>query len=89
MPRPVRTDPILKVVLSLLLALLAWQGKQLCERVGALERNQIKIMVELGIPPVASDTLDLQGKNTLFAGSPTINEIKPVAAYPEIEGFFP
>jgi len=78
MSRPVRGDPILMVVLSLLLALLAWQGKQLCERVGALERNQIKIMVELGIPPVAADTLDLQGKNTLFAGCRTINEIKPI-----------
>jgi len=41
---------------GLLLAMLAYQGKCLCDRVSSLERNQVRIMVALGIEPVVSNS---------------------------------
>jgi hypothetical protein len=59
-----------------LLAVLAWQGREILGRLDTLERNQTKILVHLGIPPVGRDTLDFGVKNRDFATLPTIEEIK-------------
>lgn len=70
MSRFLQADCLLKVVAGLLLALLVWQGKTMCDRVSALERNQIRIMVCLGIEPVASESwnsLKISVPQTLMA----------------------
>ncbi len=74
---------------GLFLALLVYQGSEICERVDALERNQTQIMVRLGIPPVASDTLGIGVKTACGAPPAEINEIKPPEDTPKILEFFP
>ena len=39
--------------MGLFLALLTWQGKRLVDRIDAIERNQVGIMVHLGVKPAA------------------------------------
>jgi hypothetical protein len=63
------TDQALKVVGTLFLALLAWQGKSTLSRLDRLERNQTVILVHLGIPPVASLSLEKRAGNALFAAA--------------------
>jgi len=70
-------ETALKVLATLLLALLAFQGKEILRRLDALERNQTKIFVALGIPPVAMDTLDFGVKAACLGPGKSINEIKP------------
>lgn len=59
--------------------MLVWNAKTLVERVDTLERNQIRIMIVLGIPPVAGHTLEIGEKKPVLAACESINEIKPVA----------
>jgi len=40
---------------GLFLALLTWQGKRLVDRIDAIERNQVGIMIHLGVKPVAAE----------------------------------
>lgn len=61
---------------SVLLAVLAWQGRILLSRVDALEKNQTRIMVHLGIPPVASNTLENRDNPALPPCLAEINEIE-------------
>lgn len=44
-------EKILQTALGILLAMLIWQGKTLLERVQTVERNQIRVMIKLGIEP--------------------------------------
>ncbi len=89
MARQVTTDQVLRVVGSLFLALLLWQGNQICARVDALEHNQTLIMVHLGIPPVASDTLGFGVKSACAQPPAEINEIKPLQDTPKKKEFYP
>ena len=41
--------------MGLFLALLTWQGKRMVDRIDAIERNQVVIMVHLGVKPVAAE----------------------------------
>jgi hypothetical protein len=52
---------------ALLLALLLWNGKGLCDRIHALERNQEQIMIHLGIYPVATGNVVKQGHSGVVA----------------------
>jgi hypothetical protein len=52
------TEQALRVTLTLLLMVLTYQGRLLVQRVERLERQTTAIMVELGIPPVACDSLE-------------------------------
>ena len=61
MSKLLQGDSLLKLVASLLLALLVWQGKTLCDRIGSLERNQVRIMVTLGIEPIALEPHETPG----------------------------
>lgn len=70
MSRILQPEYLLKVLASLLLALLAWQGKSLCERVAGLEVNQVRIMVHLGIEPIAGENpLNLGAWGSLAAAA--------------------
>lgn len=53
MSQLLRTENVLRIVVALLLSLLIWDAKGLCNRISALERNQVRIMVHLGIEPVS------------------------------------
>jgi hypothetical protein len=77
MARQLTVDQALKVTAGLLLGLLAWQGREMCARVTRLEVNQTRMMVTLGIPPIAGDTLKIQGKRPVAAACERIKEIKP------------
>lgn len=85
-----RTNQALQIALGLLLSLLAYQGRLICEhvsqRLDRLERQQTLILVHLGIPPVACDTLESGVKNGLCAGSEEIKRIK-LARCPENPGY--
>jgi len=59
----VKSDHVLKVVAGLFLSLLAFQGKQILGRLDRLEATQTRILFTLGIPPIASHTLDFQVEN--------------------------
>ncbi len=77
------------MIAGLFLGLLVWQGNQICARVSRLEVQQTQILVRLGIPPVASDTLGF-GVKTAAADPPSeINEIKPLEDTPKILEFYP
>jgi hypothetical protein len=68
---------------------VAYQGREILGRLDALERNQTKILVHLGIPPVGRDTLDFGVKNRDLAPLARINEIKPPMDTPETVEDFP
>jgi len=58
---------LLRWMLAALLALLVYQGKQIENRIDRLEKNTTRIMVKLGIEPVArGDTLESGVKNAGF-----------------------
>lgn len=59
-----------------MLALVAYQGKTLISRVERLERNTTQIMVALGIPPVAVNTLNFGVITGDLGVSREIKEIK-------------
>lgn len=61
MSRLLQADSLLRLVGGLLLAVLVWQGKSLCERVGSLEKNQVRMMVKLGIEPIALENPEKVG----------------------------
>ncbi len=85
-PKWTRESP--KVLLGLLLGILAYQGKQICSRMDALEKNQVRIMVHLGLPPVASEpghTLKIGVKTASGAAPAGIKEIKEFK-HPEKKG---
>lgn len=71
-----RTERALTGLASVLLAVLAWQGRELLSRVSALEKNQTRIMVHLGIPPVARNTLENRVNPAFPTCQREINEIK-------------
>lgn len=61
MSKTLASDYLLKTVAGLFLALLVYQGKCLCDRIDKLERNQVRIMVCLGIEPVSWENLPKGG----------------------------
>jgi len=72
--RRLKSDQVQKILMGILLSLLAFQGKQtlslltfqgkqVLTRLDRLEATQTRILFTLGIPPVASHTLDFQVKN--------------------------
>lgn len=65
------TDYLLKLLGGLLLSLLVWQGKTLCDRVGSLERNQVRIMVSLGIEPISWESMKNAGTQPIVAAQVT------------------
>jgi hypothetical protein len=63
---PDRTDGLVRLLGCLLVAVLGLQLKTIGDRVATLERNQVRLMVSLGVAPVAleaPDTTD-SGVNT-------------------------
>jgi hypothetical protein len=56
MSKSLSADNLVRVLAGLLLALLTYEAKGLCDKVDSLERNQTRIMVSLGIEPVAGET---------------------------------
>jgi hypothetical protein len=76
---PWAVETALKILATVCLAFLAWQGKEILRRLDTLERNQTRIFVALGVPPVAADTLEKRVKTPLFATDRRIKEIKPGA----------
>lgn len=61
---------LLKALATALVALLVYQVKQVNNRIDRLEKNQAKIMVWLGIEPVAAvDTLENGVQNPSFSTS--------------------
>lgn len=67
MSKVLASDALLKVVAGLFLSLLVYQGKCLCDRVESLERNQIRIMVSLGIEPISWESLTSHGAQVPMA----------------------
>jgi len=63
--RYLTTEKLLGAALGLLLAVLCWTGNNLVDRINALEANQSRILVALGVEPIA---LEYRGIRTL--GSP-------------------
>lgn len=56
MSRLLNADNLVKLLAGLLLAMLTYQGKCLCDRVSAVEATQIRICVWLGIEPVVQSS---------------------------------
>jgi hypothetical protein len=81
-----RTERALTGLASILLAVLAWQGRELLSRVSSLEKNQTRIMVHLGIPPVAN-TLENGVNPGVFAASEEIKQSNRGMVPPEILHF--
>lgn len=67
MSRLATPDNLVRLLGGLLLALLTYQAKCLCDRVSCLERNQVQIMVALGIPPVAHKARKIYGTQAASA----------------------
>ena len=80
MPSP---DNLLRVVAGLLLALLCWTGNKLVNRVERLEANQQRLMVRMGVEPIAHEKRGLwRASGTAFAkpmepDTPKKTEISP------------
>jgi hypothetical protein len=73
----VTTDQVLRVTAGVLLALLAWQGRDICARLTRLETTQTRILVTLGIPPIGADTREIGVKTGVLAAAERIKRIKP------------
>ena len=89
MSRSITTDQALRVTAGVLLALLAWQGRDICARLTRLEMNQTRLFVALGLPPVAG----IPSKSWYDLGpcpaSAGINEIKPPEDSWKMPEFYP
>jgi len=56
---------------------VTYQGREILARLESLEANQTRILIRLGLDPVAQDTLDFGVKTRDFATLAGIKEIKP------------
>jgi len=79
----VSKEDLLRWMAPLFLACLLYQGNQILTRLETLERNQTRILVHLGIPPCATDTLDSGAKKPIPAPWQGIKEIKVAGDTPK------
>lgn len=80
MYKTLAADKLVKVLAGLLLALLTYEAKCLCEKVDALERTQNRICVRLGIEPVAVEYPGNWGLLRRAAASPENQDNQKSAA---------
>ena len=69
MSKQLSPDNLVRVLAALLLGLLTYQAKCLCDRVERLESTQNRICVRLGIDPVAGESLPNWGSSGTAAAA--------------------